>query len=679
MGRALLLALTVVSPALASAEKRPLAELPYTPSLEPGYLDRSADPCADLYQFACGGWMERNPIPEDQASWSVYGKLYDENQQYLWGLLAEAAKPDPGRAPHVRRVGDYFASCMDEAGIEARGIEPVEEDLAAIDALTSKEGIAAVVGRLHRGATDRGMVFGFGAEQDAKRTTRVIAQLDAGGLGLPDRDYYLEADPKSVEMRERYRAHVAATLRLAGADDRKAEEGAAAVLAIETALAKASLTRVQKRDPYRIYHLMTAPKLRKLAPGFDWTAYFAAVGAGAVEEVNVSEPEFVRALSAEIAVVPLDAWRTYLRWHLLRSKSDYLPAAFVDEHFAFYRAYLRGVKAKPPRWKTCVGLVDEQLGEALGRLFVERTFSREIKDEATAMVRGIREAMAARIEGLDWMGKATKDKAEEKLAKMRDKVGYPAKWRDYGGLEIDRASFLANVDRAAGFETRRQLSKIGKPVDRDEWGMTPPTVNAYYNPLMNDMNFPAGVLLPPLYDLRLDDAPSYGDTGATIGHELIHGFDDEGRQFDADGNLKDWWSRSDGEEFDRRAQCVVDQYAKYPVVDDVTINSRLTLGEDVADLGGTILAWEAWKKAVEGKTLEPRDGLSPEQRFFVGFAQWACNNQRPENLRVRAKTDPHSPGRWRINGVVANMPEFARAFSCPADAPLVREKVCRIW
>jgi putative endopeptidase len=453
------------------------------------------------------------------------------------------------------------------------------------------------------------------------------------------------------------------------------------VMRLETALAKASLTRVERRDPYKIYHHTVPAKLKKLMPSFDWDGYFAAIGGHPGAWLNVSEPAFFTELGSRLKSEPLDDIKTYLRWTVVSANADYLSKAFVDEHFAFYRAYLRGVKEDRPRWKKCVGWVDRDLGEALGKEFVDRVFPPENKVKALAMTNLVVAAMKTRIENLDWMSDKTKKQALEKLAKVRDKVGYPDVWRDYSTLTIQRGDFYGNAMRANLFENNRQMAKIGKPVDRGEWGMTPPTVNAYYNPSMNDINFPAGVLMPPLYDLRIDDAPNYGNTGSTIGHELTHGFDDEGRQFDGDGNLRDWWTKKDGEEFEKRANCVRDQYSSYVVVDDVKINGKLTSGEDIADLGGTILAWEAWKEATKGVKLGPIEDLTPDQRFFVGFAQWACENERPENLRVMAATNPHSPGKYRINGVVVNMPEFAAAFQCKAGAALVKkpEAVCKVW
>jgi putative endopeptidase len=482
-----------------------------------------------------------------------------------------------------------------------------------------------------------------------------------------------------VEIRRQYHAHVQRMLQLTGQNEAVAARGAEAVVALETDLAKASLTPVEKRDPYNLLHRMTRAELQSLTPAFDWNAYLAGMGLNEVDEINVMEPAFYRELDRLIRQRDLADWQSYLRWQLTNARAPGLSSAFVAADFDFYRRTLRGVPTDMPRWKKCVRGVDRDLGEALGQVFVARTFSADTRARTLEMTHRIEVAMEQEINALPWMSAETKARALEKLHTIVNKVGYPDTWRDYSALDVKPGDFAGNLRRATVFESRRQLAKIGQPVDRGEWGMTPPTVNAYYNPQMNDINFPAGVLQPPLYDPAMDDAPNYGNTGSTIGHELTHGFDDEGRQFDARGNLKDWWKKADAQGFDERLQCVQEQYAEYVVVDDIRINSKLTSGEDVADLGGTLLAYIAWQAATSGMTLAPIDGFSPEQRFFIGLGQWACENDRPENLRVSASTDPHSPGRYRINGVVANMPEFQKAFACKAGQPMVREKPCRIW
>jgi endothelin-converting enzyme/putative endopeptidase len=450
---------------------------------------------------------------------------------------------------------------------------------------------------------------------------------------------------------------------------------------METEMAKASMTRVDRRNPYNLKHKMGIPGLEKLAPNFDWKTYYSVLQYPKIEILNVGAPEFFKQVNGALASEPLANWKTYLRFHVADTSSPYLSAKFVQENFDFYRKYLRGAKEMQARWKRCVQYSDYLLGEALGQAYVRKVFSPELKQSTLDMVQRIEDAMAKRIQALDWMSPETKRQALTKLHGIRNKIGYPDKWRDYSSVKIAPAEFLGNVQRAAEFEHRREIDKIGKPVDHGEWEISPVTVDAYYNPQMNDINFPAGVLQPPLYDAKMDDAPNYGDTGGTIGHELTHGFDDEGSQFDAKGNLKNWWTKEDREKFDARTKCVSDQYSQYVVVDDVHINGRLTMGEDVADLGGEILAYIAWKDATKDKNLQPVDGLTPEQRFFIGFAQWDCANERPEDLRVRAQTDPHSPAEFRINGVVANMPEFAKAFSCKPGQAMVKpeDTICRVW
>ena len=670
-------ALFLALAAVCLAQDRPLTSLPYTPSLDPAFMDPSANPCVDFYRYACGNWIKQNPIPPDQASWDVYAKLGTENQRYLWGVLEQAAKPAPNRSPNEQKIGDYFGACMDEGAIDQAGASPLAPQLEAIQAMSNLSDLPAVLGRLHLAGIHG--LFNFTSSQDFADSSRVIAFAYAGGLGLPDRDYYLKTDPKSQETRAQYLDHVARTFALLGDSPGAAKAEAQTVMAIETALAQSELTRVQRREPHNLFHKFSAAELAKLTPSFDWASYWAALGLPAQSEINVTEPKFFAVEQHLFATRPLADWKTYLRWHLARAESPYLSGKFVAADFDFYSKYLRGVTAMPPRWKRCVRYVDRDLGEALGQVFVEKTFTPDVKARALAMTQRIEDAMDHEIRGLTWMSPETKAQALTKLHGVANKIGYPDRWRDYRSLKIVRGDFFGNRNRAAIFESRRDLNKIGKPVDRSEWMMTPPTVNAYYDPQMNDINFPAGVLLPPLFDPKMDDAPNYGDTGATIGHELTHGFDDEGRQFDARGNLRDWWTKDDAAQFKQHADCVVNQYAQYTVVDDIKINSKLTEGEDVADLGGTLLAYIAWKSATEGQDLKPIDGLTPEQRFFVGMAQWACGDERPESKRVHAMTDPHSPLEDRVNGVVANLPQFQHAFSCRIGQPMVRTDPCRVW
>jgi len=672
--------------ASSTAAERPATSFPYTPGLDVKSMDRNADPCVDFYQYACGGWMKNNPIPADQARWSVYSKLAQDNQRFLWGILEDLAKQQDGRNASQQKIGDYFGACMDEKAIETRGSAPLKPYFDQIASLHSNKDLPRVLARLHLALSDPGLFFGFGASQDFGDSSRVIAFATAGGLGLPDRDSYLKQDAKSKEIRAKYLTHIANTFELLGDAPAQAKQEAARVMAIETELAKASLSRVDKRDPYKLYHKLDAKGLQALTPGFDWHAYLDELGQGKQTTFNVTEPDFFKALGKMWTSKDVAATKTYLRWQVARNMSPVLASKFDREHFDFFSKTLRGVQQQPPRWKRCVALVDHQLGEALGQEFVSRAFSPQLKEKTLHMTRQIETAMKKDIDSLDWMSPETKKRAQEKLAAIVNKIGYPDKWRDYGSYVVKAGDFAGNVERGHQFEEHRQLAKIGKPLDRTEWGMTPPTVNAYFDPQMNDINFPAGVLQPPLYDPKMDDAPNYGNTGGTIGHELTHAFDDEGRQFDAQGNLKDWWTKDDAKAYEERAQCIVDQYAQYTVVDDVKINSKLTEGEDIADLGGLILGWMAWQEEMasmpqkaqpQGEKL--RDGLTPEQRFFVGYAQWACENDRPENQRVTAMTDPHSPGRFRVNGLLVNMPQFQQAFQCKAGQPMVKEKRCRVW
>jgi putative endopeptidase len=671
----------IVSVALAASAQteKPLTSFPYTPGLDVTSMDRSADPCVDFYQYSCGGWMKKNPIPADQANWSVYGKLYQDNQQFLWGILDQLSKQTSGRNANQQKIGDYFGACMDEATVNKLGAKPLQPYLDRIAGMNSSKDLPDVLAHLHSSFESGGLFFGFGSNQDFENSQNVIAFAEAGGLGLPDRDYYTKDDSKSVDIRKQYLAHVQKMFELLGDQPAAAQAEAAKVMEIETALAKASLTRVERRDPYKLFHKVDFKGLQAMTPDFDWAIYIREMGLAPQDTFNVTQPAFYAEVDKQVKTLGVGDIKTYLRWHTVHAAAPHLSDEFVNENFNFFSKTLRGVPQLRPRWKRCVGLVDGQLGEALGQEFIARAFSPELKQKTLLMTTQIEQAMAEDIKTLTWMGPATKQQALEKLHTIVNKIGYPDQWRDYSSVDIKAGDFAGNVLRANLFETKRDLNKIGKPLDRGEWGMTPPTVNAYYNGQMNDINFPAGVLQPPLYDPKMDDAPNYGDTGGTIGHELTHGFDDEGRQFDAHGNLKDWWTKDDAKNFTDRAQCVVDQYAQYTVVDEIKINSKLTEGEDLADLGGLILAWMAWKDQTKDMRPEARDGLSPEQRFFVGYAQWACEVNRPENLRMSAITDPHSPGKYRVNGLAVNMEQFQQAFGCKAGQPMVRENRCRVW
>ncbi|HWY04910.1 MAG TPA: M13 family metallopeptidase [Candidatus Acidoferrum sp.] len=682
------LMITGLTAAVAQAPSTPSSSgpaLPYSPSLDISSMDKSVDPCVDLYRYSCGGWQKKNPIPPDQTSWSVYGKLYQDNLTFLRGMLEQAAQLKPHRNAVSQKIGDFYAACMDEGAVEKLGISPIQPELDAIAQIKSAKDLTPLMVRLQltysRYSASGSMLFSAGSTQDPDDSERVIADVDQGGLGMPDRDYYTKDDAKSKEIRARYVQHVQKVFELAGDDVATAKRNAETVMRLETAMAEASLTRVDRRDPHKLVHKMKVADLTQLAPNFDWVAYYREMSYPEFAILNVDAPEFIKEVNALLSSESMDNWKTYLRFHVADTSSPYLSSKFVEENFEFYRKYLRGAKEMQPRWKRCVQYVDYDLGEALGQVYVAKVFSPELKQSTLDMVQRIEDAMGQRIRALDWMSPETKQQALTKLAAIRNKIGYPDKWRDYSSVRIVPDDFAGNVERAHQFETRRDINKIGKPVDHGEWDITATTVDAYFNPQMNDINFPAAVLQPPLYDPKMDDAPNYGNTGGTIGHELTHGFDDEGSQFDAKGNLKDWWTKEDREKFDARTKCVDDQYSSYVSVEDVHVNGKLTLGENVADLGGEILAYIAWKEANKGKDLRPIADLTPDQRFFIGFAQWDCANERPEDMRMRAMTDPHSPARYRIDGVVVNMPEFSSAFSCKAGQPMVKPEaeICRVW
>ncbi|HEX6895243.1 MAG TPA: M13 family metallopeptidase, partial [Bryobacteraceae bacterium] len=539
-----------------SAAETPLSSLPYSPSLDLSSMDRTVDPCNDFYRYTCGGWIKKNPIPPDQARWDVYAKLTEDNERFLWGILLQASNPTAARNKIETEIGDYFYACMDESAIEKAGAAPLKPELDRIAAMQSIRDLPALLGSLHLGVVGSDMLFGFGSNQDYADSSQIIAFADAGGLGLPDRDYYTKTDAKSVETRQKYLDHIQRMLQLLGEQPQAAKADAATIMSIETALAQVSLTRVDKRDPYKLFHKMTRAEQQALTPSFQWGTYYQTSNVPDTAVVNVSEPAFYKELEALLKTRSLADWKTYLRWHLVHAKARTLSSPFVQADFDFYSKYLRGLQEMPPRWKRCVRRVDGDLGEALGQVFVEKTFGPDTKQRALFMTQEVEKQMENEIRQLPWMGAATKQRALEKLHGVVNKIGYPNKWRDYSSITLRRNDYFGNVERATQFESHRQLNKIGKPVDRSEWQMTPPTVNAYYDPQMNDINFPAGVLQPPLYDSKLDDAPNYGDTGATIGHELTHGFDDEGRQFDAKGNLKDWWTKDDAANFQQHVKCV---------------------------------------------------------------------------------------------------------------------------
>jgi putative endopeptidase len=673
-----LAALSAALPALAQHSSS-------EPVLDVSAMDKTVDPCVDFYTYSCGGWIKKNPIPPDQPSWGTYEKIEDENRAQLRGILEEAADAKHPRDAVTQKIGDYYASCIDEAAIEKLGANPLLPELQRIAALRSKQDLShyAATTQFPPSLYEGGTLFAFRSNQDYKDSTQVIAEVDQGGLGLPDRDYYLKDDAKSEELRKAYVTHVEKMFELLGDKPADAVTEAATVMRIETSLAKGQMTRVERRDPPKLYHKMSVEELQKLAPAFNWNAYFTKTGVGSLASplatLNVVTPDYFHIMNEEIEKENLAGWKAYLRWHAVHNAARDLSSAFVKENFNFYMKTLQGQEELRPRWKRCTNDVDNNLGEALGQAYVAKYFSPEAKQAALKIVQQVEAAMQSEIQTLPWMGAATKEQALIKLHAIANKIGYPDKWRDYSALDIVRGDEIGNSERASWFEFHRSLAKIGKPVDRKEWDMTPPTVNADYDPQRNDINFPAGVLQPPLFSAFSDAAPNYGDTGATMGHELTHAFDDEGSQFDAQGNLRNWWTEADRKEFEQRAQCVVDQYSSYTIIDDIKINGKLTNGEDLADLGGTLLAYLAWKEDTRDQKLEPLDGLTPEQRFFVAYGQSWCTNERDENKRLRATVDPHSPEKYRANGVVSNMKEFRDAFHCKPGQPMVRENACRVW
>jgi putative endopeptidase len=645
--------------------------------LDMSALDRSADPCVDFYQYACGSWIKNNPIPADRSVWGRFNELEERNREVLRGILEKAAVDNPKRSPVEQKIGDFYSACMDEASINQKGTEPIQAALKRIADLPGKQALADEIARLHRDGVNA--MFNFGSAPDFKNSEIVIGQADQGGLGLPDRDYYFKEDPKSVELRKEYVAHVQKMFELLGQKSERAAQSAAVVMRIETELAKGSLDRVSRRNPEKIYHKMSDQELAALSPAFSWKQYFVGVHTPAMSGLNVLVPDFFKQMQTVIEQNSLADWKTYLTWHLVHASAPWLPQQFVDANFDFYGKTLTGAKELRPRWKRCVAYTDADLGEALGQEYVERTFGAQGKARTLAMVQALEKALGDDIQQLPWMTPETKKKALEKLHAVANKIGYPDKWRDYSSVRIARNDALGNDWRATVFEFEREVAKIGKPVDHTEWEMTPPTVNAYYDPTQNNINFPAGILQPPFYDNHADDAVNFGGIGAVIGHELTHGFDDEGRQFDAAGNLRDWWTDQDAKAFNERAACFVHEYGDFTAVDDVKLNGKLTLGENTADNGGLRIALMALMNTLGDKKVPKIDGFTPEQRLFLAWGQVWCQNSTDQVRRMRAQIDPHSPGRYRVNGVVQNMPEFEKAFACHAGQPMVRQPACRVW
>jgi putative endopeptidase len=645
------------------------------------YMDTSAKPCEDFYQYAAGKWIADNPIPADRSSWGAGSELSERNFEVLHQILEDAAKDkNAPKGSAKRKVGDFYRSGMDEARIEAEGARPLADEFARIEAIRDIPTLQDELSHLHK--HNLAPAFAFFAYQDYKNSTRIISWLYQGGLGLPNRDYYTNEDEKSKEIRTQYVAHVAKMLELLGDKPEQAASEAKTVMEMETRLAKSSMTPVEERDPAATYHKMTLAELNALTPGFSWNRYFKGIGLADPGDINVAQPEFYKEVGRMMTSIPMSDWKTYLRWQLINAQAGRLSSAFVNQDFNFYGKTLRGTKQLRPRWKRILEATDVSLGEALGQLYVERAFSPKAKAKAQELVMNLKAALRDRIKVLDWISEPTRQQALKKLDAIAVKVGYPDKWRDYSALNIDGGSYVTNAMRADAFEFQRNLNKIGKPIDRTEWGMTPPTVNAYYNPNFNEIAFPAGILQPPFFDPEADDATNYGGVGGAIGHELTHGFDDQGRQFDAEGNLKDWWTAEDEKNYMARAAIVEKQYGEYVALEDVHINGKLTMGENIADIGGLKIAYLALQKALEGKPRPPLiDGFTPEQRFFLSFAQNWRSNTRPEAMRVRLASDPHSPPRFRVLGPLSNMPEFFQAFGCkPGDAGMRAENIqVKIW
>jgi endothelin-converting enzyme/putative endopeptidase len=655
---------------------------------DPSLIDKTIDPCENFYRYSCNGWFQRNPLPADQTSYGRFTELAELNRLHLRQILEEAAVPtatrgtdEKPRSVTEQKIGDEYASCMDIATINKQGLAPLQPELDRIAALRTPADLPALLAHLH--AIGVNAFFALGSSQDFADSSSVISFYGAGGLGLPERDYYTRTDAKSIETRQQYVAHVQRIFVLAGESEAQAAQDAKTVLALETRLAKASLTITEQRDPQNLNHPTDISGFSKELSHFSLAEFVIAAHAPAAGKANDMEPKFFAEFNALLSDTPIDQIRTYLRWHLLHAYAGTsLPESFDQENWNFYSHTLNGAEKQQERWKRCTTRVDRELGEALGQVYVARYFPPAEKQRTLEMTLSIEQAMDKDLDGLDWMSAATKVKAKEKLHSVMNKIGYPDKWRDYSTLTIMRGDALGNQMRAHEFEVARDLAKIGKPVDKGEWQMTPPTVNAYYDPQMNNVNFPAGYLQPPFFSGKEDDAANYGDMGSTIGHELTHGFDDEGRQFDKDGNLLNWWTKGDEKEFADRAECMVRQYDAIEAVPGVHLNGKLTLGENLADLGGLWLAWEAWLDKAAAAHLDmsaTQDGYTPEQKFWIAYAQQWCTQTRPERLRTQAQTDPHAPDEYRTNTVLQDLPEFAKSFSCRKTAAMVVPKPCRVW
>jgi endothelin-converting enzyme/putative endopeptidase len=673
----ILVVFTLLAPALFTQEKsdaeKPSSDVRFSVDM----LDKSIDPCNDFYAYACSKWLAKNPIPSDRPSWGRFDELQQRGQFVVRDILEKAAVDRPGRTVSEQKIGDYYASCMDESAIEKAGTKPLQQDFDSIAKIKSKEELTKEIVRLHREGAD--VLFDFDSGSDFKNASQIIAQVDQGGLGMPDRDYYFKNDPKSVELRNKYVGHVAKMFGLLGDDESKAAAEAKVVMDIETGLAKGALDQTSRRDPQKIYHKMTDQELAALSPGFNWTIYFEGIGAPRFDSLNVIEPDFIKNMQEVVATHPVDEWKTYLRWHVLHASVTMLPSAFVNENFDFFGKTMQGTKELRPRWKRCVSYSNNEVGELVGQVYVKQTFGAEGKERTLAMVGALEKALGEDIKSVTWMGPDTKAQALAKLQAITNRIGYPDKWRDYSSLQIVRGDALGNSIRANQSDLQFRLDKIGKPLDKRDWPYPPMTVNATYDPTQNNITFPAGILQPPFYDNQADDAMNFGGIGAVIGHELTHGFDDQGSQFDAEGNLRDWWTASDKKQFEERTDCIKDQYANYVAIDDLKLNGKLTLGENAADNGGLRIAYMALFSAFAGKEPASIDGLSAEQRFFLGWANVWCQNRTDAFSRMLVTVDPHSPSRYRVNGPLSNMPEFREAYHCAATAPMVNQNACRVW
>ncbi len=656
------------------------AKISPIPGFDASIMDTKADPCANFYQFACGKFAEKYPIPGDLPLYDQFENLDEYNRQLLHGILKQASKQTAGRSQDEQKIGDYYASCMNTKAIDAAGLKPLQPELNRIDALKDKKELPALLAHYQKISVNA--FFDLGSMQDFKDATKEIASVDQGGLGLPEKDYYLRNDPKSVQLRQEYQQHITNMLHLYGESTDKAMTDAKAILALETSMAKASMGMTERRDPYKTYHIETVATLAGTDPGLDWQALLREAGTPPVETLNVANPAYFQALNGILQQTDMATIRNYLRVHLLDSFASRLPTAFDDENFDFYGRKLVGVPTMPVRWKRCVSATDAALGEALGKVYVDKYFAGDSKQQTLNMVKTIEAAMHKDLTTLAWMSPETRKKAIEKLNLITNKIGYPDKWRDYSSLTIRPNDALGNSMRAREFESARQLNKINKPVDKGEWEMSPPTVNAYYDDSMNNINFPAGILQPAFYDRTAPEEVNYGHIGAVEGHELTHGFDDEGAKFDGNGNLKNWWTPEDKKQFEARTACIDNEYSSFIAVDKLHVNGKLTLGENTADNGGIRLAYmamEAYANQHHIDLTKKMGGFTPEQQFFIGYAQNWCTNDRPAFIRLIVQSDPHSPDQLRANGVVRNMPEFAHAFSCKQGAPMAPVDRCRVW